>query len=54
MARVQKDNESITDYSLAIKKLIVHVNFPDLKRWLRYRFVTGLNRSYVGETQQYL
>ena len=46
--RVQKDNESITDYSLAIKKLTVHANFPDLNRCLRDRFVTGLNCSHAA------
>ena len=46
--RVQKDNESITDYSLAIQKLTVRANFPDLNRWLRDRFVTGLNRSHAA------
>ena len=44
----QKDNESITYYSLAIKKLTVHANFPDLNRWLRDRFVTELNRSQAA------
>jgi len=33
---------------LAIKKLTVHANFPDLKFWLRDRFVTGINRSYAA------
>ena len=46
--RVRKDNESISHYSLAIKKLTVHANFPDLNRWLRDRFVTGLNRSHAA------
>ena len=46
--RVQKDNESITDCSLAIKKLTVHANFPFLNRWLRDRFVTGLNRNLAA------
>ena len=46
--RVQKDNESITDYSLAIQKLSIHANFPDLNRWLRDRFVTEINRSHVA------
>ena len=46
--RVQKDNESITDYSLAIKKLTVHAYFPDLNRWLRDTFVTGLNCSHAA------
>ena len=45
--RVQKDNESITDYSLAIKKLTVHANFPDLNLGLHERFVTGLIRSHA-------
>ena len=45
--RVQKDNESVTDYSLAIKKLTI-ANFPDLIRWLRGRLVTGLNRSHAA------
>ena len=40
-----KDNESITDYSLALKKLTVHAHFPDLIHWLRDMFVTGLNRN---------
>ena len=43
--RVQAEDESVTDYSLAIKKLTVHANFPDLKRWLRDRFVTRLNQK---------
>ena len=46
--RVQKDDESITDYSLAIKKLTVHAYFRDLNRWLRDRFVTGLNRRHAA------
>ena len=46
--RVRKDNESITDYSLAIQKLTVHANFPDLNHWLPDRFVTRLNRSHVA------
>ena len=46
--RVQKDNESITDYSLEIKKLTVRANYPDLNRWLRDTFVTGLNRSHAA------
>ena len=46
--RVKKDNESITDYSLAIKKLTAHANFPDFNRWLHDRFVTGLNRSHAA------
>ena len=46
--RVQKDNEIITHYSLTIKKLTVHANFPDLNRWLRDRFVTGLNHSHAA------
>ena len=33
---------------MAIKKLIVHANFPDLNRWLRERFVTGLNQKYAS------
>ena len=45
---VQKDNESITDYSLAMKKLTVHANFPDLNRWLRDRIVTALNRNHAA------
>ena len=36
------------DYSLAIKKLTVHANFSDINRWLRDRFVTGLNRSHAA------
>ena len=35
--RVQAEDESVTDYRLAIKKLTVHANFPDLNRWLRDR-----------------
>ena len=46
--RVQKDNESITDYSLAIKKLTVPAYFPDINRWLRDTFETGLNRSHAA------
>ena len=45
--RVQSLEESVTDYSLAIKRMTVHANFPDLNRWLRDRFVTGLNENYV-------
>ena len=45
--RVQGSRESIADYSLAIRKLTVHANFPDQNRWLRDRFVTGLNHNYV-------
>ena len=30
--RVQKDKESTTDYSFAIKKLTAHAHFPDLNR----------------------
>ena len=45
--RVQSLEESVTDYSLAIKRMTVHANFPDLNRWLRDRFVTGLNGNYV-------
>ena len=45
---VQKDNESVTDYSLAMKKLTVHANYPDLNRWLRDRIVTGLNRCHAA------
>ena len=45
--RIQKDNESITDYSSAVKKLTVHSNFTDLNRWLRDRFVMGLNHSHA-------
>ena len=40
--RVQQDTESITDYSLEIKKLTVHANFPALKRWLSDRFMTNI------------
>ena len=46
--RVQAEDESVTDYSLAIKKLTVHANFPDFNRWLRDRFVTGLNQKYAS------
>ena len=46
--RVQKDNESIIDYSLAINKLTVLANFSDVNRWLRHIFVTGLNRSHAA------
>ena len=46
--RVQAEDESVTDYSLAIKKLTVHANFPDLNRWLRDRFVTWLNQKYAS------
>ena len=35
--RVQAEDDSVTDYSLAIKKFTVHANFPDLNRWLRDR-----------------
>ena len=45
--RVQGAEESIANYSLAIKKLTVHANFPDLNRWLRDRFVTGLHHNKV-------
>ena len=45
--RVQSLDENVTDYSLAIKRMNVHANFPDLNRWLRDRFVTGLNENYV-------
>ena len=33
---------------MAIKKFTVHANFPDLNRWLRDRFVTGLNKKYAS------
>ena len=33
---------------MVIKKLTVHANFPDLNRWLRDRFVTGLNQKYAS------
>ena len=46
--RVQAEDESVTDYCLAIKKLTVHANFPDLNRWLRDRFVTGMNQKYAS------
>ena len=46
--RVQAEDETATDYSLAIKKLTVHANFPDFNRWLRDRFVTGLNQKYAS------
>ena len=46
--RVQAEDESVTDYSLAIKKLTIHANFPDLNRWLRDRFVTWLNQKYAS------
>ncbi len=46
--RIQKDNESITDYSLAVKKLTVHAHFTDLNRWLRDRFEAVLNRNHAA------
>ena len=42
------NNERITDYSLAIKTLKNHANLPDIIRWLRDRFVPGLNRSHTA------
>ena len=36
-----KTSVTLTDYSLAIKKLTVHANLPELNKWLRDRFVTG-------------
>ena len=44
---MQGSGESIADYSLAIRNLTVRANFPDQNRWLRDRFVNGLNHNYA-------
>ena len=47
LTQVQKDNKSFTDKSEVWQLR----HFPDLKRWLRDRFVTGINRCHEKETQ---